>query len=466
MAGVIEHPLIELADRIIARIHPADEREAIKRLLYSMILYIKRVETNNLSIQEKELLAHRKLGIPNLAPSQELAEGFRDRIRIIDEYQIASATRIHELLRYGFEIKSYRTLTTDQVTIMKELLRTPMSNISQLSRRLQKSRHYISKSLKELEEHFVLSRSYIQNRSKLKLTEYSFFFRTKSYEHSKSLEAWIRKSPLLFLSTIVFDVTFRNGFIGFAIPSQQRAHRLFETRTRQITKEFCEKSMIHQTGNKTWNIRLDHYDTVKGQWLIPSELEDLSKFVSSIQNHEKTLTYTTQMEFGKPALFDRIDYLITMARFDAHDTLADLQKFLAQYDFHLSYNSISMRFNRLKKEGVIVPYLYFSGGGIEEFVGLSIECNQRVQRQLQLLAAYFPLVFTYLTEQGIVIYIKRPTGWRDFLTRFIQELPTVFDINDMMVVYQERNYGNFLQEEVYTRWNEKRQYWEFTDNEI
>ncbi len=466
MAGVIDHPLIEIADQIVARTSPVVERPGIQHQLYSVILYIKRVETENLTPQEKELIAHRKFGMRNLTASQELADGFRDRIRIIDEYHIESASRIHELLEYGFEIRSSRTLTTHQVTILKELSKEPLMNVSQLSRRLQKSRHYVTNALGKLEESFVLSRSYIPNRTKLKLTPFSFFFRTKSYEHSKALETWIRTSPPFFLTSLVFDVTFRNGFIAFAIPTQQRAFRLFERRTRQLTQEYCAKSKVHQAKEKFWNIRFDHYDAAQGRWLIPPELENFSNFLTSIQHFEGTLSYTTHLELGEPTVFDRVDYLITKARFSAQDTLADLQGFLSRYGNNLSYNAISKRFNRLKLERIITPHLYFSGAGIEEFVGLCIDCDQQVQRQLQLLTSFFPLSFTFLTQEGIIVFIKRPTGWRDFLVRFIQELPTVFDINDLMVVNQERNYGNKLQEQVYTRWNEKRQYWEFTDEEI
>ena len=57
-------------------------------------------------------------------------------------------------------------------------------------------------------------------------------------------------------------------------------------------------------------------------------------------------------------------------------------------------------------------------------------------------------------------------GWRDFFTKFVHDLPSIYDIEELMVVHQERNYGSGLNNEVYNRWNEKRQYWEFTDDEI
>ncbi len=466
MTGVIDHPLVKIADRIVAQALPKKERKELKRRLYDIILYIKRVETQCLTPEERELITQGKYGQRGLAASSEIAAGFRDRIRIIDEYKIQSAPRIYELLEYGFEITSPRTLRSNEVVILKELAKAPMTNVTQLSRRLNRSRNYVSKVLGELEEHFALSRSYIANRIKLKLTPFSFFFRTKSYTHSKSLESIIRQSPPFFLTSLVFDVTFRNGFLAFAIPSQQRAFRLFERRTRQLAKDYCVKSQVHQSGERFWNIRFDYYDSIQGRWLIPPELENLSKFQSFIQKHEMPLVYTTYLESGAPVDFDRIDYLITKARFNSNNTLADIQEFLKHYNYHLSYSALSSRFKRLIKERIIVPHLYFSGAGIEEFIGLSINCTSQVQRQLQFLACFFPLSFTFLTKQGIVVFIKRPSGWGDFLMKFIQELPSVFDIDDLMIIYQERNYGNRLQEEVYQRWNEKRQFWEFSDNEI
>jgi hypothetical protein len=466
MAGVIDHPLIELADQIVARTRPVEERPSIRRILYDIVLYIKRAEKSELTPEEEEYLAHQKSGFPTMAASKELADGFRDRIRIIDEYQIESAFRIHEMLEYGFEITSTRTLTADQVSTLQELVKDPMMNISRLSTKLHRSRHNITKVINQLEEHFALSRLYVANRGKLKFTLFNLFFRTKSFNHSKALESWIRQAQPLFLTSIVFDVTFQNGFLAYAIPSQNRAHRLFEKRVRHLEQTYFEWSHLQRATEHFWNIRFDHYDPHSGQWLVPSVLENLPDNSFSTQTRERSIPFCTHADLRDPVKFDIIDLLITKAKMKAGDTIADLQAYLTQYDHKLSYNALSQRLNRLKHEEIIFSHLYFSGAGIEEFVGLSIYCKPKTQRELQILASFFPLSFTYLTQQGIVIFVKRPTGWRDFFKKFIQDLPAVFDIDEFMVVYQERNYGSGLREAVYNRWNEKRQYWTFTNEEI
>ncbi|MFX1509299.1 MAG: hypothetical protein ACFFBR_03240 [Promethearchaeota archaeon] len=466
MAGVIDHPLIQLVNQIVARTRPVDEQARIKQRLFDIVLYIKRVEGHELTREEKDFITHHKLGMWDFAPSKELAEGLRDRIRIIDEYQIESAFRIHEMLEYGFEITSSRTLTTSQVSILQELVKDPMMNVSQLSRRLGNSRNFITKSLREMEEHFALRRTYVANRGKLKFTLFSLFFRTKSFNESKALESWVHKSTPLFHTTLVFDVTFRNGILGFAIPSQQRAHRLFERRVRRLEQQYFERTHLHKGLEQYWNIRFDNYDSNTGQWLIPFEFENLYEFQASNQTKSVALTYCSYADLREAAYFDHIDLLLTRAKINVKNTIADIQSYLSQYHYNLSHNAISQRLARLREEEVIFPHLYFSGAGIEEFIALSIICNSKTQKELQLLASYFPLSFTYITQQGITIFVKRPTGWREFFTKFIHDLPSVFDIQELMVVYQERNYGSGLRDPVYNRWNEKRQYWEFRETEI
>ena len=105
--------------------------------------------------------------------------------------------------------------------------------------------------------------------------------------------------------------------------------------------------------------------------------------------------------------------------------------------------------NRLKQEQIIAPMMYFSGVGFEEFICLSFICPPKTQKYIQLLASYLPAAFTYITKQGIAIFIKRPTDWRDFINKLIQDIIQLYEITDLKVIHQERNIGSGLQDELY-----------------
>ena len=466
MLGVTDHPLRKIVDRIVSRVKPKAAQDDIRRLLQSAILFIKRVETNNLTQREKAYIGHPKLQFMTLAISTEIADSLRDRIRILEEYRIRSVSRIQEMLLYGLERTSRRALTKDETAILKILVGEPMMSISRLAVRVRKSRYVTTNTIRKLENDIGLRRLYSENRGKLKLTTFSLVFRTRSFEDSKKLESWVQQTQPRFLTALVFDVSYRNGFITYAIPTQQRAQRLFEDRIQYFERTYMDHVHMHQVYEMYWNIRFELYDEAVGQWRIPSELENLSEIPKPEEKKFPTISYCNYADLQSPVSFSQSDFLLANMAISPQHTLADLQEFLATYGWHLSKNSIWVHLNRMKKEEIISPMLYFSGAGFEEFICLSIYCKPEVKKQLQLLGSYFPAAFTYVTKQGIALFLKRPTGWRGFIHKLIRDLPEVFDIEDLLVIHQERNVGSWLQQNLYERWNEKRQYWEFSDEEI
>ncbi|MFW9831722.1 MAG: hypothetical protein ACFFD8_08105 [Candidatus Thorarchaeota archaeon] len=466
MAGVTNHPLIKTADQIASRTSPEKDREDIRRLLYSIILYIKRVETGGLTPEERQFKGHRRIRFQDIAPSQDIASGLRDRIRIIDDYRIVTASRIFEILLFGFEKKAQRPLTKDQVDVLRVVSLNPLINVTGLSHELKKSRYTIGKVLSQLVDQYGLMRFYHQNRGKLKLTTFSLVFRTKSFEDSQRLESWVRETQSPFLSTLVFDVAYRNGYITYAVPSQQRAYRLFEQRINQLKNKYFEKSHLQRVLEVYWNIRFDGFNSQLGQWEIPLELAEISHIAEPKGNENVEIPYCYHADLRTSCFFSRIDFLIAQILLSAHHKIHDIGQRLSEYGYHMSNGAIRLRINHLKKERILVPTIYFSGGGFEEFILLSVFCNSVTQKKLQIFASRFPLAFTYITEEGIAIFLKRPSGWKDLINKLIREISQQYEIDDLMVVYQEHNLGSGLSPELYRRWNEKRQYWEFTDEEI
>jgi hypothetical protein len=466
MVGMISHPLKKIADNIVVRVRPIEDQDDVRRLLYSAVLFIKRVETGDLTRQEKRYESHPKLHFSEIAISTEIADSLRERMRILDDYRIQSVSRIQEMLLLGLERTSRRILTQDEIAILECLATEPMTSITHLGSKTKKSRYIVAKTLKKLEDEIGLRRLYYPNLGKLKFTTFSLVFQTRSYEESKSLEAWVRQTQPPFVTALLFDVSYRNGFITYAIPSQQRALKLFEHRVRKLKNAYLQQVQLQQSLEMYWNVRFELYDSQRGTWQIPPELEDISRLQLPSETSAAHISYSYHANLQNTAHFDQVDFLLANLGITPHHTLVDLHNELTKHGFALSRNAIWLRLNRLKQEEIIAPMMYFSGVGFEEFVCLSVICPPKTQRQIQLLTSYLPANFTYITKQGIAVFIKRPTGWRDFINKLIQDIIQLYEITDFIVIHQERNIGSGLQEELYSRWNEKRQYWEFADTEI
>jgi hypothetical protein len=462
----ISHPLRPIIERILKRAKPENKRPELEQLLTNILLYIKRVESNDLTPEEK-----RFPGVPHfhflaLAPSTQLASTFYDQIHIIHDYKIQSASRIQEILIHRRGGSWPQVYSSTQVRILDLLSNNPTLNTSQLSHLTGKSRPTITKILNQIRNHFGLRQGYTSNTSKFKLARFSVVFRTKSFEASQALEQWVLAKKPPFIGSLVFGLYYRNGFIVFLVPSQQRAIRLLYQRADWLTRNFFQRVQIHRTFDLLWKARFDDYDVENGRWRTPETLENYphSLFSKSIPSEEVNFQRCIRME--APIRFSRIDYLLANSDVLGGPTIQGKREFLRRFNYDLSANAVWSHFKRLKEESAIVPYVVYAGAGLEDFICLSLHCDSKIQDFIKSLAMLLPFSYVYVTDKGVALFFKRPLGWSAIVNRIIKETPKLPGVDDFMVVHQESQSGISLGYEIYSRWNEKRQYWEFIDEDI
>ena len=466
MNEINHHPLRPIINDILEHATPENERPTLERLLINIVLYIKGVETGKLTPEERKFPAHRNFHFLSVTPSTYFVESLYQRLRIIKNYNIHSVDDIQEILLYGFTRVSQKSLTNNQVAILRLLSENPLLRTQQLSQQLGFSRPTVNKLLHQLRNDFGLRLGHLSDLSKLKLTTFSLVFHTKSYNDSRNFEKWVRSTNSPFLKSLVFDVSYRYGYLVYAVPSQQRAFEAFTQRVAWLNQKFLDRIQLHRCLELRINMRYDDYSTKLGRWLIPTELAHHS--IEALFENPSFDVSKSQLEikFGLPVPFTRVDFLISMAEAHGAHKLKEKCQFLQKFGFNLSTSTVWSHFTRLKKLGVLIPYTYFSGAGFEEFICLSVICDNNTQVQLLALANHFPFTNCYLTDQGIAIFLKRPGGWQDVINRLIRDIAHLKGVSDFLVVYQERNIGTGLDIELFRHWNEKRQFWEFTNQNI
>jgi DNA-binding Lrp family transcriptional regulator len=464
MGALPDHLLRPLVSEILEQAKPKEEIPNLELLLSNVLFYLKLVEEGKLPIDLATFPSPVSFNFRSITPSKWLANRLSERLRIIRDYDIHSISRIEEILLYGLTRTLQKGFSQRQIALLELLCKNPEQNPSQLAKHLRISRPTVVKELNQLKEDFGFRHVYLPNGGCLKLTTFHLIFRTKSYEASEKLEQWIRTTNQPFFKSIVFDVNIRNGQLSYAIPAQQRALRLFEQKTEWIRETFMDQLHCHKDTTLFSNIQFDDYHPEKNEWIIPSDLHQYSKINWLKQKPNATFQIKTDLQ--TPIHFDRIDYILALSNQRGANTIKEKQKLLAAFGYEYSRNPVWQRFRQLKKQGVIFPSIYFSGGGFVEFICLSFLCDSTTQQLLIKLAGRLPFTFTYLTNQGIIIFLKRPSGWGDIISMLIRDLSNLPQIQDLLVVYQERNVGSGYNIDLVHRWNEKRQYWEFKDSEI
>jgi hypothetical protein len=449
----------------LKRAKPENKRPELERLLTNVLLYIKRVELNDLTPEEKRYPGVPRFHFLALAPSTQLASTFFDQIRIIHDYKIRSASRIQEILIHRRGGSWPQVYSDNQVKVLGIISDNPTLNASQLSHLTGKSRPTITKILNQLRNSFGFRQGYTPNTSKFKLARCSVVFRTKSFEASQALEKWVLTNKTPFIGSLVFDLFYRNGFLVFLIPLQQRAIRLFYQRAEWFTRNFFQRVQIHRTFDLLWKAGFDDYDVESGRWRIPETLENYphSLFNESISSE---VHFQRCIRMEDPLRFSRVDYLLANSDVVGGPTIQEKREFLRRFDYSLSTNAVWAHFKRLKESGAVVPYVVFAGAGLEDFICLSLYCESKIQSFIKSLAMLLPFSYVYTTDKGVALFFKRPLGWSTIVNRIIKETPKLSGVDDFMVVHQESQSGISLGYEIFSRWNEKRQYWEFSDEEI
>lgn len=458
--------LRDAAARILARAVPLEQKADLQQLLGNILLYLKRVQVGELDDDERWYPQHRSLLFQALALSKPLAESLAERLRIVDEYQIESVERIEEMLLYGLVRRTTPALTAEHLRLLREVFAKPLGKTAQLSRHLRISRPRVVKLLHQLQDQFGLRRGLLVNPSKFKLATCTMVFRTKSYDASERLENWVRSSNPAFLKALVFDVDYRMGYLSFGVPAQQRALDCFERRAEWLRQHFMDRAHVHHATRLVCHVRFDMYEEKSGQWRIPTNLAEINTLKVTSDERPDGDHAQMQIAFGKSIRFSQIDYLLAESEAFGATELADRSRFLEKSGFRLSVKTIWSRLQRLVVSGALVPYAYLSGAGFEEFVCFSACCDRSGQNLLLTVARRLPFTYTYLTEEGAALFLKKPIGWTDLVNQLAQMISEFPGVDDLMVVHQERNVGSSLSAELFKRWNEKRQFWTYEPHEI
>ncbi|MFX1563786.1 MAG: MarR family transcriptional regulator, partial [Promethearchaeota archaeon] len=377
-----------------------------------------------------------------------------------------SSAQMVEILLYVLTRTSQKTLSASQILVLKQLCDNPQLSVSQLNKQIKLSRPTITKILRQLRKDFGLKSGNLVDYSKFKLTTFNLIFHTKSYEDSRELENWIMSTSPPFLKTLVFDIDYRNGYLAFAIPTQQRALQAFKHRARWLQQEFMEQTHLHQYHSLFWNLQFDNYDLNQGVWKEPIVLTNQTSTVKSDIQETSDAHFQHSIQFGNAIKFTQSEYLLANAELKGAYSLNEKRDLLNRFGFTFSEKTVWAHLQRLKNQKVLAPYVYISDAGFEEFICISVQCEEDAYAPLKLLSSCLPFTYTYFTDCGIALYLKKPIGWSDISNRLINRISQIPGIYDIMVVHQERNVGSAAEFELYRRWNEKRQFWEFNNQDI
>jgi hypothetical protein len=460
-----KEPVDMLEKRILARIEPQNRNE-ILYLIRNVSLFIKRIQGQQLSEEEKNYPVHPHFSHTEQKGGQNTADNLLYRLRLIDTYQLKNARYITELLTETLPVHEEQPLSTRKAQILWQLNQNPTIPKYKLAKKVGTTPRTVSKDLAELERDYALRIFLSPDPHKFHLTVKIIVFKTKSIIHTKRLEKYAI-SHRGFLRTFRLDQDLRQGTIIFRYPNQPEGHKMFNERVRWLHDEFFTESLTIQILGLHQFISLAMYDPTTNAYSIEPEIVSQVPFDYRKELLD-ALPQPRGIEYTRPFWFDQADFLLADSLY-APGPLSKSehkQHLLQTYGINYSMKTIWKKENRLQKEKAVFPMIELRIPGFDEDLFFTIDCSPKASSQIRAISAFLPYVMVLNTNSGCALRIQRPVHTSTLTAQLIRKIHRQIGVTDVRLLRYQRSFQMPLFMNIATRWNTEEQKWFIQEGDI
>ncbi len=454
-------------ESIISRAEPFEDQQDLRSFLMNVLLFIKRVDGFDLTDEERKYPTHAQFAHTTFTKGRDTAEGLKNRLRIIERYQIRDIQRIINIIASTAVSSPKGKLTLQEMQLIMELHKNPLAAQYELAQRLSTTAQVIKQKLTKLRRQFSLAVIHNVDYHKLKLTLIEVDFRTKSLKASEALEHFYRKTPPLWLRRIAFDHDYRLGYLTYLMPDQPKAHQMLAKRVHWLEDEFFEESSSYKVLNSAVSVSFDSYDPITGKWFL--NIDTISEAILQfIRHQEKIPTLIRRWSFTEPMPFDRVDYILAQTPyiFGEKKRIEIRQKVLEQYGFILSKKTLWDREQKLHQAGLFYPAIWFDIPGLEEVVQFTIECAPECFDHLSRISSFLPYTYLQTSKTSLFFTFQRPNQCASITGLLIRMISREEGVSKLRVIRYEPTFSPQMLTQTVTRWDSSRQRWIIQEGDI
>lgn len=459
--------LKQLVNTILRRAQPKEDKNDLKLFLTNILLFLQRVEGLPLSEKEKQYPPHSQFFHATFSQGPQTAQGLKNRLMIIDRYQIKNVQRIISIVASTALATPKARLTQRQINIILELYQEPLVRQYELAHKLSTNSQVIKHELDALHRHFSLAVIHDIDYHKFKLGLVEIQFRTKSINTSKRLEQFYRRTPPLFLHQIRFDQDYRIGFITYMIPDQPRGIRLLEDRINWLKDEFFEEYTQFRLTGEAVSVSFDSYDPARGVWMLGATTV-AETMLQHVKNRAQLFRRPHGFFYSEPMPFDEVDYILAQTPyiFGRKKRIEVRQKVLERHGYSLSKTTIWNREQKLQKAGVYHPTIWFNIPELEELVQFSVQCIPEACERILRITSILPYTYSLRTDIGIIFIFQRPSRCSSITGLLTRLISNEEGVSKVTLFRFEPSFSPQMLTHTVDRWDSSRQRWILRKDDI
>ncbi len=465
MPVVSEESLDTLATQILSRLDPQDRSYALS-LIRNIIIFIKRIQGQEISEEEKHYPPHPLFSHSEQKGGQNSAKTLLYRLELVDRYQLDKMEYIIDVITRSIPYGGKKPLSSRKAQILWQLYQNPMVPKYKLAKQIGTTPRTLSKEIAELERDYAFRIFTSVDSHKFHLVQKIMAFETKSIAHTRKLANFVAYHRG-FLRSFRLDQDMRRGTLIYRYPNQKDGHRFFEARVKSLLDELLIEVQIIQVIGLHQFISFEMYNPVTSGFSIEPEIVSQVPFDYS-KNQLDTLPQPQGLDFTKPIWFDQADFLLADTLYSS-GPLTDpkyKQRLLQKHGINYSIKTIWKKQQRLRKENVGFPTIELQIPGFDEDLVLFVFCTPKAATSIRAISAFLPYVMVISTDSGCLLRIQRPVHTSTLTGQLIRKIHKHRGVKDVKLLrYQDRLQTPLLQHIVH-KWNTEEQTWTVTEEDI
>ncbi len=457
--------LYSLENRILTRLEPQD-RSYILSLLHNVIIFIKRVQGQPLTEDEKNYPPHPQFSHSEQEGGQSTVQTLLYRLRLIDTYQLEQTRYISNLLTGTIPTQEAPKLSSRKAQILWQLNQDPTIPKYKLAKKVGSTPRTVSKDLAELTRDYGLRVFSSPDPHKFRLIIKVLLFHTKSIAHSKQLENFIL-SHNGFLRTFRLDQDMRRGTIIYRYPNQADGHEMFNERVQELHDRFFIKSHLIQTLGLHQSISFEMYNPTTEAYSIEPEIVSQVPFDFE-KAHLDTLPQPRGIDYTHPFWFDQADFLLADILFSSGPLAQPeyKQRLLQRHGIKYSMKTIWKKEHRLRKANAVFPMVELLIPGFDEDLVFIVFCNPKARLPIRAISAFLPYAMVINTDSGCILRIQRPVHTSTLTAQLIRKIHSQRGVTDVKLLRYQKRFRTPLLTSIVDRWNTKEQRWHIQEGDI
>lgn len=460
-----EEPLDILEKQILSRLNSQDRNE-MQYLIRNVSLFIKRIQGQPLSKEEKNYPVHPLFSHAEQEGGQNTADNLLYRLRLIDTYQLDQSRYIVEMLTETLPIQEIQSFSTRKAQILWQLNQNPAIPKYKLAKKVGTTPRTVSKDLAELERDYALQIFFSPDAHRFHLIVKIIVFKTKSILHTKQLEKFVINHRG-FMRILRLDQDLRQGTIIFRYPDQPEGHKMFNERVKWLHDEFFTESLTIQVLGIYQFISFEMYDPTTNAYSIEPEIVSQIPFDYNMDLLD-ALPQPRGIEYTRPFWFDQADFLLADSLYVTGPlSKSDYKQHLLQiHGIKYSMKTIWKKEQRLQKEKAVFPMMELRIPGFDEDMFFTVFCSPKASSLIRAISAFLPYVMVLNTDSGCVLRIQRPVHTSALTAQLIRKIHHQRGVTDVRLLRYQRSFQMPLFRSVADRWNTEEQNWLIREGDI